>query len=190
MGMIGYAKAGGEKARVFRFLTATIGMLAFFPISAESADDLKPPVGYRRLFHVNTRIVDKSSPLFEVLGGMHNVHVNSVGESALRKGGPYPNGTVFLIDLHEFSVVDGSYVEGALKGLALMAKDSKKYASTGGWGFQFWAQGAPKKPIVTMPSNNASNVINQRRTRIMYIPRTFPDRVDIRQFGAGGAPRI
>jgi len=108
MGMIGYAKASREMAGVFRLLTATVGMLAIFPISAESADDLKPPVGYRRWFHVNTMIVDKSSPLFEVLGGMHNVHVNSVGEPALRKGGPYPNGTVFLIDLHEFSVVDGS----------------------------------------------------------------------------------
>jgi len=28
MGMIGYAKAGGEMARVFRLLTATVGMLA------------------------------------------------------------------------------------------------------------------------------------------------------------------
>src|SRR5258708_30699205 len=122
---------------VFRLLTGTIGLLVIFSVSAESADGLKPPVGYRRLFHVNTMIVDKSSPLFEVLGGMHNVHVNSVGESALKKGGPYPNGTVFLTDLHEFSVVDGSYVEGAPKGLAVMAKDSKKYDSTEGWGFHF-----------------------------------------------------
>jgi hypothetical protein len=149
MRMIGYDKAGGEMARVFRLLTATVGMLTILQISAESADDLRPPVGYRRWFHVNTMIVDKSSPLFEVLGGMHNVHINSVGESALRRGGPYPNGTVFLTDLHEFSVLDGAYVEGALKGLAVMVKDSKKYAVTGGWGFQFWAQADPKKPVVT-----------------------------------------
>jgi len=96
MGMIGYAKAGGEMARVFRLLTATVVMLAILSVSAESVDDIKPPVDYRRWFHVNTMIVDKASPLFEVLGGMHNVHVNSVGESALRKGGLYPNGTVFL----------------------------------------------------------------------------------------------
>ena len=123
MDMMGYTKAGGGMVRVFRLLTAIAGMLVILSVSAESVDDLKPPVGYRRWFHVNTMIVDKTSPLFEVLGGMHNVHVNSVGESALRKGGPYPNGTVFLTDLHEFSVVDGSYVEGALKGLALMEKE-------------------------------------------------------------------
>jgi hypothetical protein len=47
MGMIGYAKAGGEMARVFRLLTATVGMLAILPISAESADDLKLPASFR-----------------------------------------------------------------------------------------------------------------------------------------------
>src|SRR5262249_30046821 len=83
------------------------------------------------------------------LGGMHNVYVNSVGEAVLKKGGPYPDKTIFATDLHEFAISDGSYVEGARKGLAVMVKDSKKYASTGGWGFQLWAGGDPKKPQVT-----------------------------------------
>jgi Cytochrome P460 len=131
------------------FLSAAIGLLAVMAVAAQSADDLKPPVGYRQWFHVNTMIVDKASPLFAALGGMHNVHVNPTGEPALKTGGPYPDGTMFLTDLHDFSVVDGSYVEGALKGLALMEKDSKKYAATGGWGFQFWVEGDPKKPAVT-----------------------------------------
>jgi Cytochrome P460 len=127
-------------------------MLAFLAITcaaAEPADNIQPPTGYRHWFHVNTLIVDKASPLFETLGGMHNVYVNSVGEAALRKGGPYPNRSMFTTDLHEFTVSDGSYVEGGRKALAVMVKDSKKYASTGGWGFQLWAGGDPKKPIVT-----------------------------------------
>jgi hypothetical protein len=127
-------------------------LIALCPFAAESADDLKPPVGYRNWFHVNTMIVDKGSPLFEALGGMHNIHVNSAGEAALKKGGPYPNKTVFLTDLREFTISDGAYVEGPLKGLAVMVKDSKKYASTGGWGFQFWGGGDPKKPLVTDPT--------------------------------------
>jgi hypothetical protein len=138
-----------HRGRFLGTVAVGIAVLAVVSVSAESADDLKPPVGYRQWFHVNTMIVDKTSPLFEVLGGMHNVHVNSVGESALRKGEPYPDGTVFLTDLHDFSVVDGSYVEGALKGLAMMAEDTRQYASTGGWGFQFWVEGDPGKPMVT-----------------------------------------
>jgi len=134
--------------QLLRLLSA-IGLLAIVSLPAGSADDMKPPTGYRQWFHVNTMIVDKASPLFEALGGMHNVHVNSVGQAALKKGGPYPDETVFVTDLHEFAVSDGTYVEGALKGLAVMVKDSKKYASTGGWGFQFWVGGDPTKPVVT-----------------------------------------
>jgi hypothetical protein len=137
--------------RIVYALSAAAGLLALVAVPARSADDLKPPVGYRNWFHVNTMIVDKTSPLIAqgLLAGMHNVHVNRVGEAALRKGGPYPNGTIFIIDLHEFSVDAGSYVEGPLQGIALMQKDSKKYAATGGWGWQFWLGGDAKKPAVT-----------------------------------------
>ena len=138
--------------------TNTIGvvsaavLVAISTFAAQSADDIKLPTGYRNWFHVNTMIVDKASPLFEAIGGMHNVYINSAGLAALKKGGPYPDKTVFATDLHEFTVVDGSYVEGARKGVATMVKDSKKFAATGGWGFQVWAGGDPKKPIVTDPT--------------------------------------
>jgi Cytochrome P460 len=141
--------SGDIDRQILAWFSAIVGMLAVAAVSAQAADDLKPPAGYRQWFHVNTMIVDKASPLFAALGGMHNVHVNAAGEPALKAGSPYPDGTMFLTDLHDFTVVDGSYVEGALKGLALMEKDSKKYAATGGWGFQFWVEGDPNKPAVT-----------------------------------------
>src|SRR3974390_1806805 len=135
-----------EGLRVF---PPALGLLAVASFPAKSADDIRPPADYRNWFHVNTMIVDKTSPLFDGLGGMHNVHVNSVGEAALKKGGPYPDRTVFVTDLHEYSLSDGSFVMGNRKGLAVMVKDAKKYAATGGWGFQFFAGGDPKKPVVT-----------------------------------------
>src|SRR5947208_3041829 len=84
------AQAMRQKVQLF---SATFSALAMTSIAAEPADDIKPPSGYRNWFHVNTMIVDKASPLFETLGGMHNVHVNSVGEAGLKKGGPYPDRT-------------------------------------------------------------------------------------------------
>ena len=132
-----------------RFLPAALVLVvASFP--AQSADDIKPPPpDYRQWFHVNTMIVDKDSPLFKDLGGMHNVYANASAAAALKKGGTYPNGSQFVTDLHDFTITDGSYVEGTRKGVATMIKDSKKYASTGGWGFQFWAEGDATKPQVT-----------------------------------------
>jgi hypothetical protein len=56
--------------------TIALGTLVVISASAQSADDLKPPGGYRKWFHVNTMIVDKASPFFEAIGGMHNVHIN------------------------------------------------------------------------------------------------------------------
>ena len=51
--------------------------------------------------------------------------------------------------MREVSLVDGSYVQGSRKAIPVMLKDAKKYASTGGWGFQAWAGGDPTKPLVT-----------------------------------------
>jgi hypothetical protein len=129
-------------------ISIAASLFAALPFVAQSADDLKPPDGYRKWFHVNTMIVDKASPLFDVLGGMHNIHVNSAGEAALKKGGPYPDKTIFLSDVHDFTVSDGTYVEGPQKILAVMVKDKKKYAATGGWGWQAWAGGDAAKPVV------------------------------------------
>jgi hypothetical protein len=66
-------------------------------------------------------VIDKGSPLFEAMGGMHNVYINSTGETALKKGEPYPDKTVLLVDLHEFTFSDGSYVEGPRKATAIRA---------------------------------------------------------------------
>src|SRR5579859_5694626 len=81
-------------------LFAVAAMVAMLPLAAQSADDLKPPTGFRNWFHVNTMIIDKASPLFEALGGMHNVYVNATGLAALKKGGPYPDKSMFTTDLH------------------------------------------------------------------------------------------
>jgi hypothetical protein len=81
---------------------------------------------------------------------MHIIYVNAKGLPTLRKGGPlpYPDGTVFADDVHDFSVKDGSYVERNKKAIAVMVKDTKKYPMTGGWGFQVWGGGDISKPLV------------------------------------------
>jgi Cytochrome P460 len=132
-----------------RSVFAATLVVAMAPFAAESADDFKIPTGYRNWFHVNTLVIDKTSPLSDPLGGMHNVYVNSTGLAALKKGAPYPDKTIFVSDVHDFTVTDGSYVEGERKALGVMVKDKKKYTSTGGWGFELWLGGDPKKAFVT-----------------------------------------
>jgi hypothetical protein len=153
-------------------LLSALAVGSITPFAAESADDLKPPASFRNWYHVNTMIIDKASPLFEAMGGMHNVYINSTGENALRKGGPYPDKTVFLVDLHEFTISDGSYVEGPRKVTAIMRKDKKKYSSTGGWAFQAWAGGDPKKPLVTDPAKQCFECHQQKKDQD-YVYSTY-----------------
>src|SRR5882757_10742658 len=103
---------------------AAVGSITTF--AAESTGDLKLPASFRNWYHVNTMDIDKGSPFFKAMGGMHNVYINSIGETALKKGEPYPDKAVLLVDLHEFTISDGSYVEGSRKATAIMLKDKKK----------------------------------------------------------------
>jgi hypothetical protein len=135
----------------FRGFAAAMAVAAVVGVAATAVADteLAPPKGYRHWFHVNTAIVTKDSSMFDAIGGQHNVYVNTIGLKALKSGGTYGDGSVFASDVHEFSLTDGVYSEGNRKGLAVMVKDAKKYAATGGWGFQVWLGGDPAKPIVT-----------------------------------------
>jgi hypothetical protein len=169
---------GARWARIER--SARLGLLSavvvgcITSIAAASLDDLKLPASFRHWYHVNTMVIDKASPLFEAMGGMHNVYINSIGETALKNGKPYPDKTVLLVDLHEFTISDGSYVEGPRKVTAIMQKDKNKYAATGGWGFQAWAGGDPTKPLVTNPTKECFACHQQKKDQdyvfSTYIP--------------------
>jgi cytochrome P460 len=148
-----YFAIGG--APMLRKLVSIIGLtgvlISLGAVSAKSVgDDVRFPNGFRDWFVVNSMIVTKDSPISGQIGGMHIIYVNAKGLPTLKKGGPlpYPDGTVFADDVHEFSVKDGSYVEGTKKAVTVMVKDAKKYPSTGGWGFQVWAGGDPSKPLL------------------------------------------
>ena len=133
-----------------RFAFVTF-LACFAAASAQPAGDrIAFPNGFRNWFVVNSMIVTKDSPISDQLGGMHIIYVNAKGLPTLKKSGPlpYPDGTIFADDVHEFSIKEGSYVEGDKKAVALMIKNAKLYPTTGGWGFQVWAGGDPSKPLV------------------------------------------
>ena len=138
--------------RKFVVVLSSAGVLMLFSaLSAGSAGDQVPfPHGFRDWFFVNSLSVTADSPLFARMAGLHHIYVNARGLPTLKAGGPfpYPDGTIFADDVHEFSVKDGATLEGAKTFVTVMVKDAKKYATTGGWGFQVWAAGDPTKPQV------------------------------------------
>jgi Cytochrome P460 len=120
-------------------------------VFADKGDGPKIPADFQHGYLANSMLVTKDPGKTGLKTGVHLIYVNSVGFDRLKSGGskPYPDGTVFTDDVREYSEDDGAYQQGGHKFITVMVRDEKKYASTGGWGFQAWLGGDPTKPIVT-----------------------------------------
>jgi Cytochrome P460 len=141
-------------------VVAAAGMVASMaPASGQADGEAAPifgitiPPGYRdwRLISVAHEEGDLND-LRAILG-------NDVAIKAYREGKlPFPDGTIIArlawdyIPSEENNKVFGraqSFVAGPPKnGVQFMVKDSKKYASTGGWGFAHFDNGKPASEAV------------------------------------------
>ncbi len=115
---------------------------------AERTKTVNFPQGYRKWYHVKTLVLQAGHPLYEAFGGIHHVYANEKAKQGLSTG-RYADGAVFVFDLLEAPVENSALSEGARKVLAVMEKDSARFADTGGWGFQAFSGGDAQKPIVT-----------------------------------------
>ena len=136
------------------------GVIAKSIPAAENTDEeaapiygVKIPVGYRDWKMIAVKQLhtpDKGDQLRAQLG-------NDIAVKAIKAGTlPYPDGSI-IVALHwtrvlseaDTQVIDGafpgdqSFIAGSRLNMQIMVKDSKKYASTGGWGFADFTNGKP-----------------------------------------------
>jgi hypothetical protein len=114
-------------------------------IAAES--HVQYPAGYRNWHHVKSMVIDKGHPLYEAFGGIHHLYANPKAVAGY-KFGKFPNGAIIVFDLLEAKSADNAVTEGARKVVGVMHKDAKKYAATGGWGFEGFAAGDRNNRVV------------------------------------------
>ena len=133
---------------------ALVTVLVATGVFARTDDGPLMPVNFQRGYLANSMLVTKEPNNTGLLTGVHLIYVNPIGADRFKHGGSttYPDGTVFVDDVREFSLDDGVYHQGSRKFLTVMVKNSKKYASTGGWGLQAWKGGDPTKPIADDPA--------------------------------------
>ncbi len=135
-------------------LVAAVFSSASMSFAAPALDEAAAPVfgiripaGYREWAVISVaHEAGNNNDLRVILG-------NSAAIQAARDGKlPYPDGAIIArlawsyLPSEENNKVFGreqSFVAGAPINLQLMVKDSKKYASTGGWGFAQFKQGKP-----------------------------------------------
>ncbi|NVM75523.1 hypothetical protein FHW83_001303 [Duganella sp. SG902] len=129
------------KAIITALLLAAAGLAHAAPNNASPIYGVTLPDGYRKWQFIAP--AHETPPLDE----LRVVVGNPVAMAAIEKNQlPFPDGTV-LVKLawkHVQSTESpAAYVPGAASTVQVMVKDSKKYASTGGWGFGRFINGKP-----------------------------------------------
>ena len=114
--------------------SALVVALATAAVST-SAADVAYPEKFRDAKHVKSMVINNGHPLYNAVGGMHHIYGNAKAIAGY-KASKFANGSVITFDLFEAVDKDNAVSEGARKAVVVMAKDSKKYAATDGWGYQ------------------------------------------------------
>ena len=118
-----------------RTLTTIVGLVVACPLLADDATKVPYPQGYRDWHHVKSMVINPGHPLYEAFGGIHHLYANGKALAGYRAG-KFPDGSVIVFDLLEAKNADNAVTEGPRKIVGVMHKDAKKFAATGGWGFE------------------------------------------------------
>ncbi len=75
---------------------------------------------------------------------MQSVYANALAVEGL-KSGRYADGATFVVDQFKYAEdANHTLSQNGRKVVAVMVRDAKRYAETGGWGFQGFKGGDPK----------------------------------------------
>jgi len=105
-----------------------------------AADDANPqvefPSDYRSWIHVKSTMIGPESPQFDSMGGFQHIYANPVAMDGYRTRN-FSDGAVITVDWLELEQhKGGGFTEGKRRRVDVMIRDAKRFASTGGWGFQ------------------------------------------------------
>lgn len=126
-----------------------LGLLGSLVVAAQAAGpaNIPYPEGYRDWRHVKSMELKPGHALYESFGGIHHLYANPKAVKGYRSG-QFRDGSVIVFDLLEARTEGNALAEGKRKVLGVMVRDSRKYAATGGWGFEGFAGGDRHKPVV------------------------------------------
>jgi len=103
--------------------------------SGYAGDKVKYPEDYRNWTHIKTMVLHAGHPLENPFKGMHHVYGNDKAVEGTRTG-QFADGAVLVFDLLDYVTEDNASTEGERVLTGVMVKDSSRYSSTGGWGFE------------------------------------------------------
>jgi hypothetical protein len=148
-----------------------VGVLWGNGITGEKEKSMvKYPDGYRGWTHVKSMVIQQGNSLYDSFGGIHHIYANKKGLEGL-KSGNYSDGSVFVFDLLEARAENNAIVEGARKVIGVMEKNTKKFGTTGGWGFEGF-KGDTEERVVADPKTGCFNC-HESQKKTDYVFSTY-----------------
>jgi hypothetical protein len=124
-------------------------LLLAFGIAAASAADTPPvpyPTGFRDWHLVKTTVIQPGHPMYAAVGGINHTYANALAVKGYA-GESFPDGAMLVFDTIEAKDADHALIEGKRKVIGVMVKDSQRFQTTGGWGFENFDAGDPQHPM-------------------------------------------
>ncbi len=110
--------------------------------TASAAEKAALPKGYQKWAKSSEKVVTDKNSLFY---GIHYIYVDAKTMKAYQAGGPYPEGSRFVVEYFNIRDEGGKPVKGKKNMIVLMKKD-KKRQETGGWLYAgFNGDGTPSR---------------------------------------------
>ncbi len=121
-------------------------------LRADNTAEVPYPEGYRQWVRVKTAIIGPQSKAFKRFGGIHHIYANAKAMEGY-KTGQFTDGAILVFDLLETLEQQGVTEEGTRRFVDVMVKDAKRFADTGGWGFEeFNGNSTTERNIKTLAS--------------------------------------
>jgi hypothetical protein len=116
----------------FAVLSIVLGVAA---AATAEGQDIAYPEGYRYWPTVKTYLNGPDMVTFAANGGFRHTYANTKALEGY-KTGKFPEGSVLVDERVEIAVADGVVRETRRVNVNVMVKDTKRYAASGGWGFE------------------------------------------------------
>jgi hypothetical protein len=80
-------------------------------------------------------VISPTHKFFASIGGFQHIYANREAMVGYRTRA-FPEGSIVVVDWLEMREKESVFEEGARRQVDVMVKDSRRFAKTGGWGFQ------------------------------------------------------
>jgi hypothetical protein len=155
-----------------KFLVTSFGFLvaALLAAALHAADPptVPYPTNYRSWTHVKSMIIEPGHALHAAFGGIPHLYANEQAMKGYRTGN-FADGAIIVFDLLEATSAEHTVTEGKRKVLGVMHRDARRFAATGGWGFEGFAGDSRTERAVGAKAATACFACHQAKRDAGYV---------------------